>query len=102
MNLQQFQTLLKTEKAVVVDFHAHWCGPCKAIAPFFEKLAERVSDHVHLVKIDVDESGDIAEFYNVTGMPTFIAFFTGTEIARMTGANKEDLARLVATIGSHP
>jgi thioredoxin 1 len=101
-NLQQFQEFIKKEKAIVVDFHAHWCGPCKAIAPFFEKLAERVSDHVHFIKIDVDESADIAEFYNITGMPTFIAIYNGEEFMRTTGANKEELARLVTTIATQP
>lgn len=101
MNLEQFKDVLSKEKRVVVDFYAQWCGPCKAIAPFFEKMAERVNEHVCFIKIDVDESPDVAEYLKVTGMPTFVGFYDMQEVSRVVGANKDDLANLVATIATY-
>lgn len=101
MNLQEFHLVLEKERNVVVDFYAPWCGPCKAIAPFFENLSKQVSEHVHFLKIDVDESPDIAEHYNISAMPTFLGFYQGTEVKRMLGANKDELAELVAYVATY-
>lgn len=71
----QFQQMLQQagSKAVFVDFFATWCGPCRAIAPTFERLSNTYSQAVFL-KVDVDKLEDVAQRYNVTSMPTFLSF----------------------------
>lgn len=72
--------------AVVIDFFATWCGPCKKIAPVFEKLAE-VYPSIAFLKVDVDESGDLAELYEVQAMPTFVFLKNGIIVKRIEGAD---------------
>ncbi|RWS17074.1 thioredoxin-1-like protein [Dinothrombium tinctorium] len=82
-------------KLVVVDFFATWCGPCKAIAPCIEKLAEQLKDSVVFLKVDVDENESIATEYKITAMPTFKFFKNKTEIDEFSGANEKKLTELI-------
>nr|QKY15087.1 thioredoxin h (TRXH) [Polytomella parva] len=82
-------------KAVVVDFHAVWCGPCRAIAPFYESLSAKYSNVVFL-KVDVDEVEAVASECGITGMPTFMLFKNNAKVDEFTGANKEKLETMVA------
>ncbi len=66
--------VLKNEKPVVVDFWATWCGPCKMVAPEIEKLAEKYSGAVEVVKVDVDANPGISQMFGIMSIPT-IAFF---------------------------
>ena len=81
-------------QAVVVDFTASWCGPCKMIAPIFEALAAKYP-HVCFVKIDVDENQEVAQECRVSAMPTFKAFRDKKEVGSCRGANPEALEALV-------
>lgn len=72
--------------AVVIDFFATWCGPCKKIAPVFEKLAE-VYPSIAFLKVDVDESGELAEMYGVQAMPTFLFVKDNVIVKRIEGAD---------------
>lgn len=76
--------------AVVIDFYATWCGPCKRIAPTFEKLAEAFSG-ITFLKVDVDESADLVNKYDVNAMPTFIFLKDGVVIKRVEGADMKEL-----------
>ncbi|KAJ5629545.1 Thioredoxin, partial [Penicillium herquei] len=71
---------------VVVDFHATWCGPCKAIAPAIEKLSE-THEHIKFYKVDVDELGEVAAENGISAMPTFLFFNGGEKIETVRGAN---------------
>lgn len=71
---------------VVVDFFATWCGPCRMIAPVLEAVSEDYEGKVKFVKLDVDESGDIAKDYSVMSIPTLILFRNGEEAAKTVGA----------------
>jgi thioredoxin 1 len=75
---------------VVVDFSAQWCGPCKKIAPDFEKIAARHAN-VCFCKIDVDENTETAEKYKITSMPTFLFFREGTLLETISGADLKKL-----------
>lgn len=87
--------VLKTEKPVLVDFYADWCGPCNAMAPVIEELAKELEEKVKVGKINVDENTDIAVEYNVMSIPTLIVFKNGKEEKRLVGLrNKEELINL--------
>ena len=77
---------------VVIDFFATWCGPCKRVAPLFEKLAEEYVGMTFL-KVDVDESAEIAEEFQIRAMPTFVFLKDGRVVKRVEGA---DMAQLEA------
>ena len=87
--------VLKSEKPVLVDFYADWCGPCNAMAPVIEELAKELEGKDKVGKINVDENPDIAVEYNVMSIPTLIVFKNGKEEKRLVGLrNKEELINL--------
>jgi thioredoxin 1 len=72
--------------SVVVDFFATWCGPCKKIAPAFEKLSE-VYPTIVFLKVDVDESAELVDKYGIQAMPTFLFMKDGVVVKRIEGAD---------------
>ena len=74
--------VLQSDKPVLVDFWAEWCGPCRMIAPALEELAGEMADQVQIVKIDIDENPDAPTKYGVRGIPTMILFKNGAEAAK--------------------
>ena len=96
LSTENFQKeVLKSEKPVLVDFYADWCGPCNAMAPVIEELAKELEGKVKVGKINVDENPDIAVEYNVMSIPTLIVFKNGKEEKRLVGLrNKEELINL--------
>ena len=86
---------INSEKPVLVDFFADWCGPCKMMAPIVEELATELDGKVKVGKINVDENSDIAVEYNVMSIPTLIIFKNGKEEKRLVGLrDKEELLNL--------
>ncbi|KAJ3041562.1 Cytoplasmic thioredoxin isoenzyme 2 [Rhizophlyctis rosea] len=90
----EFTKAINGSKLVVVDFHATWCGPCKAIAPRFEKLSNEVTN-VTFLKVDVDEHQSIARECSVTAMPTFQLYRNGKKLEEVVGADINTVERLV-------
>lgn len=78
--------VLKSDVPVVVDFFATWCGPCKMIAPVFEELSAEYSGKAKFVKVDIDESPELAANYKVRGVPTLMVFKGGQIKSTMVGA----------------
>tara|TARA_B110000459_G_scaffold34625_1_gene36666 strand:- start:2193 stop:2744 length:552 start_codon:yes stop_codon:yes gene_type:complete len=78
---------------LLVDFTATWCGPCKAIGPYFEELAAKFPD-VTFVKVDVDELDDVAASCGISAMPTFQLYSNGVMVKEMCGADKAKLEAL--------
>ncbi len=74
-----------SEKPVMVDFYADWCGPCKLAAPVIDKLAEEYKDSVVIAKLDVDEYNEIAQEHGVMSIPTVIVFKGGQVVDRKIG-----------------
>lgn len=92
------QVIQGSDLPVLVDFWAPWCGPCKAIAPILEELAEEMSTDVKVCKVNVDEANDIAGEYNIRAIPTLLIFKGGQVADTIVGlASKADLkARIQA------
>lgn len=97
INSENFEKeVLNSEKPVLVDFFADWCGPCKMMAPIVEELATELEGKAKVGKLNVDENSDIAVEYNVMSIPTLIVFKNGKEEKRLVGVrDKEELLRLL-------
>ena len=79
------EEVLKSDKKVLVDFYADWCGPCKMMSPVLEQIAEEVKDTAKIVKVNVDDAADLAEEYEVMSIPTMIVFENGNIIKTFIG-----------------
>ena len=80
------EEVLQSEKPVIVDFWAEWCGPCHAVSPVLDKIAEERSDELKLVKINVDEEQELMIRYGVQSIPTIVLFKDGAPAAAVIGA----------------
>ena len=78
--------VLKSDKPVVVDFWAEWCGPCRMIAPALEEIAGQLGDKVKIVKLNVDENPNTAAKYGIMSIPTLMMFKNGEIASRQVGA----------------
>ena len=91
-----FETeVLQTEKKVVVDFWAGWCGPCQMIGPLIEQLSEEMPE-IKFVKVNVDDELELAGKYKVESIPTLIVFAAGKEVKRQVGARAQRAALVPA------
>ncbi len=79
-------SILKADKPAVVDFWAVWCGPCRAVAPVIEELAQEYSDRAVVAKLDVDSNRDTAVKYGIQAIPTILFFKGGQQVDRIVGA----------------
>lgn len=80
--------VLQSDRPVLVDFWAEWCGPCKAMSPTIETLADELAGDFKIVKLDVDANPGIAVAYNVRSMPTLIIFRNGVPVDTKVGAGQ--------------
>lgn len=101
MSVKHFTTqnfeeeVLKSDKTVLVDFWAAWCGPCQMVAPVIEEIAQEFDDIV-VGKVDVDSQGELAMKYSVLSIPTIYVFKNGEVVARHIGlASREELVKLL-------
>ena len=86
--------VLNSEKVVLVDFYADWCGPCKMMSPVIESIAEELGEKVKVGKVNVDENQDLAIKYNVMSIPTMIIFKNGMAMKSFIGVtDKNDILK---------
>ena len=91
-NKENFQEILKSDKPVLVDFWAPWCGPCKMMGPEFEALGEEMTE-VEFVKVNTEENPELAGQNGVQGIPCLILFKNGEEAERFVGFMPKDILK---------
>jgi thioredoxin 1 len=99
-NIQDFNSLLETNKLVIVKFSATWCGPCRVITSTVEQHAKNFPE-ICFMSVDVDECEYIAEKYSVRAMPTFISIVNGISLSAFSGADKSKLNDMIVELRSY-
>ena len=85
-----FNEIIMSQKPVLVDFWASWCGPCRMVAPIIDQIAEEYDEKIIVGKVDVDQDGALAAEYAVVSIPTVILFKDGKPVEKMVGAHSFD------------
>ena len=91
-----FEEIINSDKPVLLDFFATWCGPCQMMGPVLQQVKEELGDDVKILKVDVDKYQDLAARYQVQGVPTFAIFKNGELLWKQSGARPKE--QLVAEI----
>lgn len=85
-----FNTIINSDKPVLIDFFATWCGPCKILGPILKEVKDNLGDRISIIKIDVDTNQKLAAHYQVKGVPTMILFQNGKQLWRQSGVLQKD------------
>ncbi|GAA4775019.1 MULTISPECIES: thioredoxin [Flavobacterium] len=89
LTMADYQKLVQTDKKVLIDFNAEWCGPCKKMAPFLAKMKEELKNDVVIIQIDVDKNQELAQEMKIEGLPTLILYNKGKEVWKNLGYMSE-------------
>ena len=85
-----FDSIINSDKPVLIDFFATWCGPCKTLAPILKQVKDNLGERITILKIDVDKNQELASKYQVRGVPTMVLFQNGKLLWRESGVLSQD------------
>lgn len=97
--MASFKEILQSEKPVLVDFFAEWCGPCKMMAPILKQVKDKVGDTATIIKVDIDKNPEVARQLNIQGVPTLVLYKNGQIQWRQSGVVQA--AQLVEVLNKH-
>ena len=96
LNEKKFEEVIKTDKPVLIDFWASWCGPCRMMSPVIDEISEEMGEKVKVCKINIDEEKNLAVKFNVMSIPTFIVLKEGKEVGRSIGVqDKSEIMKMI-------
>ena len=94
--MHKFNDIINSANPVLVDFFATWCGPCQMLAPVLKQVKDNLGDRITIIKIDVDKNQELAQKYQVRGVPTMMLFQEGKQLWRQSGVmTKEEIKKII-------
>jgi len=91
--MASFSDIINSDKPVLIDFHATWCGPCKQLSPIIQEVSKDMGEAVRVIKIDVDKNQAVAQNYQIRGVPTMMIFKEGKQLWRQSGVLSKEVIK---------
>lgn len=91
-----FSNLINSDKPVLIDFFATWCGPCQMLGPILKEVKDSLGERISIVKVDVDKNQELATMQQVRGVPTMMLFQNGQQLWRQSGVlSKDEIIKII-------
>lgn len=91
-----FQDIINSDKPVLIDFFATWCGPCQMLGPVLKHVKDSLGDRISIIKVDVDKNQELAATHQVRGVPTMMLYQNGKQLWRQSGVlSKEEIIQII-------